>query len=69
MESLFEDYIIKLFNSDDELVGKIIAIGFPDEEQIKAAIKLHQSDDVKKNAVYATIDKRFVVDKLPFSEE
>jgi len=68
MESLFEDYMIKLFNSDDELVGKIIAIGFPDEEQIKAAIKLHQSDDVKKNAVYATIDKRFVVDKLPFSE-
>jgi hypothetical protein len=68
METLFEDYIIKLFNSDDELVGKIIAIGFPDEEQIKAAIKLHKSDDVKKNAVYATIDKRFVVDELPFSE-
>ena len=68
MESLFEDYMIKLFNSDDELVGKIIAIGFPDEEQIKAAIKLHKSDDVKKNAVYATIDKRFVVEKLPFSE-
>lgn len=68
METLFEDYIIKLFNSDDELVGRIIAIGFPDEEQIKAAIKLHKSDDIKKNAVYATIDKRFVVAKLPFSE-
>lgn len=68
METLFEDYIIKLFNSDDELVGKMIAIGFPNEEEVKAAIKLHKSDDAKKNAVYATIDKRFVVDKLPFSE-
>ena len=68
METLFEDYIIKLFNSDDELVGRITAIGFPDEEQIKAAIKLHKSDDIKKNAVYATIDKRFVVAELPFSE-
>lgn len=68
METLFEDYIIKLFNSDDELVGRIIAIEFPDEERIKAAIKLHKSDDIKKNAVYATIDKRFVVAELPFSE-
>ena len=69
METVFEDFIIKLFNSDDELVGKIIANGFPGEEQIKNAIKLHRSDDKKLSAVYATIDKRFTVETLPFSEE
>ena len=68
MEQLFEDFVIKLFNKDNELVGMIHALGFPEEEQIKSALKLHRSDDPKLNAVYATIDKRFTVDTLPFSE-
>lgn len=69
METVFEDYIIKLFNSDDELVGKVIVSEFPSEEQIKAAIGMHQSFIRECNAVYATIDKRFTVDTLPFSED
>ena len=62
MEVLYEDYVIKLFNSDDELIGKIVTHEFPIEEHIKAAIKLHG------DAVYATIDKVFSLGELPFSE-
>ena len=68
MEVLYDDYMIKLFNSDNELVGKVITHEFPTEEQIKAAIGMHQSFIRECNAVYATIDKRFTVDTLPFSE-
>ena len=62
MEALFEDYVIKLFNSDDELVGKVTAHEFPIEEHIKAAIRLHGE------AAYATVDKVFSLGDLPFSE-
>lgn len=62
MEVIFEDYIIKLFNSSDELVGKVITHEFPTEEQLKAARKSHI------NTAYATIDKMFTFGELPFSE-
>lgn len=68
METVFEDYIIKLFNSADELVGKVITHEFPTEEQITSALKLHESVRHDLNATYATIDKVFSLGKLPFSE-
>lgn len=68
MEALYDDYVIKLFNSEDELVGKVVTHEFPTEEQITSALKLYKSVRHDLNAVYATIDKVFFLGELPFSE-
>lgn len=68
MEVLYDDYMIKLFNSDNELVGKVITHEFPTDEQIQSALTLHKSIRYDLNAVYATIDKVFSLGELSFSE-
>ena len=67
MEALFDDYVIKLFNSEDELVSKVVTHEFPTDEQIQSALLLHRSIRHDLNAVYATIDKVFTLGELPFS--
>ncbi len=67
-EVLYEDYVIKLYNSVDELVGKVTTHGFPSEEQIKDALENHKSVRNDLHATYATIDKVFSLGDLPFSE-
>lgn len=67
-EVLYEDYVIKLFNHEDELVGKVFTHKFPTEEQITSALKLHGNILYHLNAEYATIYKIFTLGELPFSE-
>lgn len=60
-EMLFEDFIVKVSDTDGKFIGEVIFNEFPTEEQLISAIKIY-------NGVHATIDKRFTMDKLPFSE-
>lgn len=63
MDALYEDFIIKVFNYEDKLVGKVITHGFPEEDYIKTVLA-----DRKPYAAYVTIDKVFSLGELPFSE-